>query len=308
MGQFRRTTLSYFEPPQVIKTEVFAQLPEKFHKMGDENSGGRPARHSFLEGPSFDRDGNLYVTDIPYGRVFRVSTNGEFELVADYDGEPNGLKIHKDGRIFIADHHHGIMLLNPDTGSITSFLTGPDKQRFKGVNDLVFSSDGDLYFTDQGQTGLHDPTGLVYRYSACGTLTPLLDTIPSPNGIVLNRRENTILVAVTRANAVWLVPMTEKGGVTKAGLFVQLPGPGPDGLAMDEESNLAVAHPGMGSVWIYDRKGVPIYQVKSCAGSMITNIAYGGKNRRFLFMTDSSTGSILRAEMPTPGRVMYSHL
>jgi gluconolactonase len=300
--------MSYFEPPKVIETEIFTALPEKFHMSGGKNSGGRPARHSFLEGPSFDREGRLYVTDIPYGRVFRISPDGDWELIADYDGEPNGLKIHKDGRIFIADHHQGIMLLDPDTGSVTPFIEGPDKQRFKGVNDLVFASNGDLYFTDQGQTGLHDPTGLVYRYSADGKLTPLLNTIPSPNGIVLNRRENTVLVAVTRANAVWLVPMTDKGGVTKVGLFTQLPGPGPDGMAMDEDSNLAVAHPGMGVVWVYDRKAVPIYRVQSCAGSMTTNMAYGGEDNRFLYITDSSTGSILRAEMPTPGRKMYSHM
>src|SRR5216683_7330164 len=50
---------------------------------------------------SFDRDGNLYVVNIPYGQVLLVSPGGEFTSVATWDGEPNGLKIHKDGRIFI---------------------------------------------------------------------------------------------------------------------------------------------------------------------------------------------------------------
>lgn len=53
---------------------------------------------------SFDRAGNLYVTDIPFGRVFRISPAGEWTLVTEYDGWPNGLKIHKDGRIFITDY------------------------------------------------------------------------------------------------------------------------------------------------------------------------------------------------------------
>ncbi|MDA0654954.1 MAG: SMP-30/gluconolactonase/LRE family protein [Proteobacteria bacterium] len=299
--------MSYFEPPKIIETEIFAELPENLYKTGGKNSGGRPARHSFLEGPSFDRAGNLYVTDIPYGRVFRISPEGDFELIAEYEGEPNGLKIHKDGRIFIADHRQGIMLLDPNSGAVTSFLEGPDKERFKGVNDLVFASNGDLYFTDQGQTGLHDPTGRIYRYSADGALTCLLDTIPSPNGIVLNRSEKVVLIAVTRANAVWLAPLTETG-VTKVGLFAQLPGPGPDGMAMDEDGNVAVAHPGMGVVWVYDRKAIPIYRIQSCAGSMITNIAYGGEDRRTLYMTDSSTGSVLCAKMPVAGRIMYSHM
>ncbi|RPH57532.1 hypothetical protein EHM82_01090, partial [bacterium] len=121
---------------------------------------------------------------------------------------------------------------------------------------LVFASNGDLYFTDQGQTGLHDPTGRVYRLSADGRLDCLLDTIPSPNGLVLNRSENVVFVAVTRANAIWIVPMTERGGVSKVGLFVQLPCPGPDGMALDEKGSIAVAHPGLGVVWLHVLAGL----------------------------------------------------
>ena len=300
--------MDYFAPPKAIETEIYTILPDKFHKTDKKNCTSGKILHSFLEGPSFDRNGNLYITDIPNGRVFRISADCNWELISQYDGEPNGLKIHKDGRIFIADHRNGIMLLDINTGFVTPHLRGPDKERFKGVNDLIFSSNGDLFVTDQGQTGLHDPTGLVYRYSNDGSLRKIINTIPSPNGIVLNRNEKTIIVAVTRANAVWLIPLTKNGGATKVGLFAQLPGPGPDGLAIDEEGNIAVAHPGSGIVWLYDRNGIPIFQVRSCAGKMVTNIAYGGRDNRFLYITESMTGSILRAEMPVPGRKMFSHL
>ena len=84
-------------------------------------------------------------------------------LVAEYDGEPNGLKIHKDGLIFIADYRNCLMQLHPGTGRVTPYLGRRNSENFKGLNDLVFASNGDLYFTDQGQTGLHDPTGRVYR-------------------------------------------------------------------------------------------------------------------------------------------------
>ena len=110
----------------------------------------------------------------------------------------------------------------------------------------------------------------------------------------------------TRANAVWLVPMTANGGVSKVGLFVQLPSPGPDGMAMDAEGNLAVAHPSLGVVWLFDRKGVPTYRVHSCAGSMVTNIAYGGEDMRTLFITESGSGTILKAQMPASGRQVYT--
>ena len=298
--------MTYFEPPKVIQTEVFAEVPEKYRKGGDVRAGRK--RTTFLEGPSFDRDGNLYVVDIPNGRIFRISPKGDFEVAAEYDGDPNGLKIHKDGRIFLADHRNGLMLFDPNSGKVEPYLEGPDHlERFKGLNDLVFASNGDLYFTDQGQTGLHDPTGRVFRLTPEGKLDCLLDTIPSPNGLVLSRSERAVFVAVTRANAIWLVPMTARGGVNKVGLFVQLPCPGPDGMALDDDGNVAVAHPGLGVVWLFSSKGVPIHRVESCKGNMITNVAYGGDGRRFLYMTESQSGSVLRAEMPVAGRAMYSH-
>src|SRR5690606_23426608 len=115
---------------------------------------GAPA-HSLIEGPSFDRNGTLYCVDIPNGRVLRVSPAGEFSVVTQYDGWPNGLKIHRDGRIFIADYMHGIMVLDPVSGRVEPYLTRWGAEGFKGINDLFFSAEGDLYFTDQGATGLH---------------------------------------------------------------------------------------------------------------------------------------------------------
>ncbi len=59
-----------FAPPPVIETEVFASLPEPLRKTGQSAEWLRVQRRgammdSFLEGPSFDREGNLYVVDIP---------------------------------------------------------------------------------------------------------------------------------------------------------------------------------------------------------------------------------------------------
>ena len=117
---------AYFAPPPTVEAKVFTRLPDRFRKMRrnswtELNRGGREA-HSFLEGPAFDRQGRLYVTDVPFGRIFRISPDGEWDQVAEYDGWPNGLKIHKDGRIFIACYKRGLMLLNPESGAVTPFL------------------------------------------------------------------------------------------------------------------------------------------------------------------------------------------
>jgi gluconolactonase len=299
--------------PETIEAELFASLPDHFRNTGkccdwgDVNNGRRPT-DCFLEGPSFDRGGNLYVTDIPYGRIFRIDPNGVFELVAEYDGEPNGLKIHRDGRIFITDYKNGIMLLDPVSGQITEVIGRRHTETFKGVNDLVFASNGDMYFTDQGQTGLHDPTGRVYRLTAAGRLELLLHNVPSPNGIVLNAAETVLFVAATRGNCVWRVPLMKDGTVSKVGAFVYLSGgAGPDGLAMDIDDNLAVAHAGFGGAWLFNHRGVPLASVRSCCSDFITNLAYGGPENRDLFLVDSGAGAILRARMPVAGREMFSH-
>lgn len=303
-----------FAAPPTIETDVFACLPDRFRRKDGANAWAVANRRgvtadSFLEGPSFDREGNLYVVDIPYGRVFRVAPDGEFTLVAEYEGEPNGLKIARDGRIFITDYRDGIMVLDPLTGQVSPVIERRWSERFKGVNDLAFARNGDLYFTDQGQTGLHDPTGRVYRLTKEGRLDLVLDNVPSPNGLVLNGAEHILYVAATRGNCIWRVPLMPDGTASKVGLFVQLSGGlgGPDGLAMDEADNLVVAHAGLGTVWVFSRLGEPLYRIRSCRGLATTNVAFGGTDRKSLFITESETGTILVARLPVAGRPLYSH-
>jgi gluconolactonase len=306
--------MGLFPLPEVLKTEVFASVPERYRKKDivthwvETHRSGAPT-DCFLEGPSFDRAGNLYVTDIPFGRIFRISPVGEFDLVAEYDGEPNGLKIHKDGRIFIADHKRGILIIDPVSGKVTPFLERRHTEGFKGVNDLVFGMNGDIYFTDQGQTGLQDPSGRVLRLTPAGKLETLMQNVPSPNGLVLNPAENILYVAVTRGNAIWRLPLLLDGTTSKVGVFIYLSGGiGPDGIAMDESGGLAVAHVGMGAVWIFNNKGIPKYKLESCRGDMVTNLAYGGPKRQTLFIVESRSGTILTANVPVAGRIMYSHM
>jgi gluconolactonase len=69
-----------------------------------------------------------------------------------------------------------------------------------------------------------------------------------------------------------------------------------------------VAHAGLGTVWLFSRIGEPLYRVKSCTGLKTTNLAYGGPDRRTLYITESETGTILTARMPVAGALMYSHM
>jgi gluconolactonase len=295
------------QPAQVRDTEVFTRLPERFRRTGvrsswaDANRGGQPT-DSFLEGPVFDAAGNLYVTDVPFGRIFRIDAQGEWEQVAEWDGEPNGAKFLNDRELLVTDYRNGLMACNVTTGAVRPYLERRNSERFKGVNDLVFDSIGNLYFTDQGQTGLHDPTGRLYRLRPSGQLDLLLANVPSPNGVALSPDERVLYLAVTRGNQVWRVPLLEDGSVSKVSAFFTSYGPsGPDGVAVDEAGRVIVANPGLGHAWVLNHRAEPELVLRSCAGASLTNVAFGGPDRRTLYCTESATGTVLCATLDRPG-------
>ncbi|MEL0021406.1 MAG: hypothetical protein VW709_16170, partial [Rickettsiales bacterium] len=67
-------------------------------------------------------------------------------------------------------------------------------------------------------------------------------------------------------------------------------------------------HAGNGTVWHFDRMGEPKHRIRSCEGLNTTNIAFGGPDNKSVFITESQSGSILRAELPVAGKTMYSHM
>jgi len=299
------------QAPQLRATEVFTRLPERFRRgnqrsaWADANRGGQPT-DSFLEGPVFDAVGNLYVTDIPFGRVFRIDPGGQWELVAEWDGEPNGAKFLNERELLVTDYRNGLMACDVTTGAVRPYLDRRNSERFKGVNDLVFDRQGNLYFTDQGQTGLHDPTGRLYRLRANGQLDLLLANVPSPNGVALSPDERVLYLAVTRANQVWRVPLMDDGSVSKVSAFFTSYGPsGPDGLAVDETGRVIVANPGLGLAWVLSPRAEPEQVLKSAAGTSLTNLAFGGPDRKTLYCTESVTGSMLRVELDHAGLPLH---
>ncbi len=295
------------QPPPVRDTEVFTRLPDRWRRTGvrsawaDANRGGQPT-DSFLEGPVFDTVGNLYVCDIPFGRIFRIDPQGDWSLVAEWDGEPNGMKFRDEHELIVADYRHGLMACDVRSGAVRPFLDRRNSERFKGVNDLVFDRSGNLYFTDQGQTGLHDPTGRLYRLRPGGQLDLLLGNVPSPNGVALSPDERVLYLAVTRGNQVWRVPLLEDGSVSKVSAFFTSHGPsGPDGLAVDDSGRVLVANPGLGCAWVLNHRAEPDLVLRSCAGASLTNVAFGGPERKTLYCTESTTGTVLQTTMDRAG-------
>ena len=299
----------------ILKADLFTTMPPDLRRPGRRSPWGdanKPGADGpcFLEGPSFDRSGDLFVVDIPWGRIFSISPGGDWTLRAEYDGWPNGLKIHPDGSLWVADYKRGILRIDPSNGTITEVFAANRSEGFKGCNDLFFAADGTLYFTDQGQSGLHDPTGRVFRVApATGILEKLISNGPSPNGLVTGPVETVLFVAMTRAAEIWRLPLFPEGP-SKVGVFARLPAgaSGPDGMALDEAGNLYVCHASKGRVYVYGPDGDELFIIDcSHIGRTTTNLAFGGPDRRDLHITVSDAGAIAKVRTPQAGRAMYSH-
>lgn len=292
-----------FQPPKIIEASIWSSLPSSFRnpKENDWARVNKPGQliDSFLEGPVFDANGNLYVTDIPYGRIFRISPNKIWELVIQYDGMPNGLAIDVSGNIWIADYKQGLIRLDLNNTSLEAVLKGPKNNggKFLGLNDLVFDSRENLFFTDQGQTGLHNPVGKVYCLEPCGQLHEILSNVPSPNGLVFDSSGRFLFVSATRANNIWRMPIFDDYSTGKVGVFQTFFGAsGPDGLALDSEDSLYVAHASLGGVFKLNKRGELMAYIKTPIGHTVTNLCFAPDSKSIM-ITESSSGTILRAQI-----------
>jgi gluconolactonase len=287
-------TDDYAEP----KAQAWTELPPALRRNGqrsawaDANRGGEAA-DSFLEGPCHGADGELFVVDIPWGRVLRVGADGSWQVVAEYDGWPNGCKRRPDGMLLLADYRRGLVRVDPQRGRVSDHLPHRHSEGFKGLNDLHLAADGAVWFTDQGQTGLHDPGGRVYRLAPDGGLHTVMAQLPSPNGLALAPDGKALFVAMTRDAAVWRAALMPDGNVGKVGRFASFFGAtGPDGIAFDPGGRLWVAHPSGDCVWVLAPSGEIARRVRLPPGAFPTNLSLGADGS--FVITASGTGSLYR--------------
>lgn len=280
---------------------TFAVLPDRLSRADEPSAWakavlGQESVSSFLEGPCFGADGTLFVSDLAHGRILRVSPGGDFEEHLAYGGRPNGMAALDDGTLVVADYERGLVGVATD-GQVTVLADRFRQEPFLGLSDLVVGRVGEMYFSDQGQSDLRRPVGRIFRWSAGGGLELLMEGIASPNGVALSPDEDMLFVAVTRANAVYRIPLRPDGSIGKVGVHLHLSGGtgGPDGLAVDADGTLAVAHYGLGRIWFFDRRGLPAGHLDT-PGEETTNVVFGGTGSRMVYITGGSSGTIWVAD------------
>ena len=243
------------------------------------------------EGPVWDKKhAQVLFCDIPNNMIYKWSEKEglkEFLKPSGYTGsepftgsEPgsNGLAFHKDGHLVLCQHGDRRVSKLVDG----KFVTLADKfegKRLNSPNDLVYHTNGDLYFTDPpyGLPGqMKDPKKEldfqgVYRLKPTGELTLMTKVMSRPNGIGLSPDNKTLYVANSdpeKAN--WMsFPVKEDGTLGEGKQFfdstdmVKAKKPGlPDGLKVDQQGNIWATGPN--GVFVFDAMGKHL-------GSIITN-------------------------------------
>lgn len=79
----------------------------------------------------------LVVTNIPNGRIFRITADAQWQLATEYDGWPKGLAVHRDSSLWITDYRRGLLRLDPASGRIETLLSHRNFESFRSLNVIV---------------------------------------------------------------------------------------------------------------------------------------------------------------------------
>jgi lactonase len=224
---------------------------------------------SILEGPAFDRQGNLYVTSLRESIIRKITPQKQISTIfnnRDIRGI-DGAAFHKDGRLFVVCLSGVLLVMNSNGSGVTCKYPKYDDKPLV-MNDLVFDPRGNIYVTDYSGSAVN-PTGGVYRLSPDGTIViPVVLNLATPNGISIAPEGNVLWVGETSRNNIVRIELQQDGltpnpgahGVNFAYHSTGSPG-GPDSNKVDVEGNLYQCISGQGRVIVLNKFGIPITNI-----------------------------------------------
>ena len=260
----------------------------------------------FVEGPAFDREGNLFVVNLQGGYISKIGPRKKVSIFVHTGGAPNGAQFHANGHLFVCDCKlKAILDIAPD-GPISRTITGWEKSLLQGPNDITFSSDGGYYFTDPEGSSLENPIGNVYRVHPDSSVLLFAQGLAYPNGIVVSQAERRLFVSETFTRYIHAFALRADGMLAAGQVLAELPpgGVGPDGMALDVEGNLYVAYYGYGRIMVLNQWGTVIREIPA-GGPNPTNVAFGGKERQYLYITEAETNCVYTIKNDVPGLPLF---
>jgi gluconolactonase len=276
--------------------------PVKFSTCG---KGGM-----LLEGPSFDKDGALWLVALLSGTIYKVTPDGQCNLVSTIGGAPNGARLDGAGNLTIADKDRNLLTYNIQSGQTTVRRNKHGRETLRGLNDLVIDKRGGIYFTEPYGSHALKPNGRVF-YLPPGSsdadgaaMTVLGDSFAFPNGLTLSPDETRLYVGDYATNRIFSLQLSAPGVMHPLGVpyvFATMTGGfGPDGMTVDSQGNLYVAHYRAGEVVVYNYNGFPYGSIRmpEDAGLGTTNVIL---RDGYLYIVDGSKDEVWRVKTKVAG-------
>jgi gluconolactonase len=242
----------------------------------------------FTEGPSADKEGNIYFTDQPNDRIMIWNIRSGISVFMEPCGRSNGLAFDNYGNLWsCADEKNEIWKIAPDR-KIEIITAGYEGKLFNGPNDLWITPGGGIYFTDPfykrawwNHTDMpQDKQCVYYLQPDLKTVIRVAEDLKQPNGIVGSPDGKKLFVADIRDNKTWSYTINTNGTLSDKVPFCEM---GSDGMTIDANGNIYLTGKG---VTIFDKTGkrlgnIPIEE------SWTANVCFGGNDLKTLFITSS---------------------
>jgi len=277
--------------PQLLALAAFALVASAAIAAEDSSpvaSGAKPEKiadgFSFTEGPSVDKEGNVYFTDQPNDKILVWSIDGKLSTFMTPCGRSNGLCFDKDGFLWAcADEKNELWKIDVKTKEKTVVVKDYNGKLLNGPNDVWVAPTGGAYFTDPFYKRKYWTRGpeeqdkrAVYFLPKAGKLQRVDEDFTQPNGIIGTPDGKTLYVADIGKKKTYRYAIQDDGTLKDRTLFCEQ---GSDGMTLDSEGNVYLTG---GPVTVYDKTGKKIATIAIPGTS---NVCFGGKEMKTLFVT-----------------------
>lgn len=252
-----------------------------------------------IEGPCFDRSGNLYVVNYQKdGTIAWVSPDGNpVVFVTLPEGSTaNAIQFDSKGDMYLADFSaHNVLKVDMKTKNISVYS---HDDGFNQPNDICINKKDQLFASDPNWK---ESTGKIWRIDLGGKAVLLADSMGTTNGITLSPDEKILYVNESVQRKVWAFDVDAKGNISHKRLFAEFPDYGFDGMKCDKNGNLYVTRYGKGVIEILSPAGKVIKSVE-LKGKNCSNLVFGGKDGKTVFVTLQDRKCMEKFRNDIPGK------